>query len=214
MPPKAMFKKEEIVEAALGVVREKGLDALTARELGSQLGSSARPIFTVFKNMEEVQTEVFAAAENLFYEYTGDYAKYTPAFKRWGMQVYAFAKNEPKLYQILFMREGVDTPLYKDDGLEEYKVTPLTLLQSEYELSTEQASDVLSHLWVYLYGMCTMCARGVCEFSDEEVSHMLGSIFGGQMMLIKSGKEKFTDVMPQEGEHIAVMGDDVRNVPF
>ena len=31
-----------------------GYEALTSRALGTYLGSSARPIFTVFKNMEEV----------------------------------------------------------------------------------------------------------------------------------------------------------------
>ena len=33
------------------------MEALTARDLGERLGSSARPIFTVFRSMEEVQQE-------------------------------------------------------------------------------------------------------------------------------------------------------------
>ena len=54
MPPKARFSKEEIVSMALQITREHGIGAVTARELGARLGSSARPIFTVFQNMEEV----------------------------------------------------------------------------------------------------------------------------------------------------------------
>ena len=54
MPPKPKFTKEEIVAAALELVSEKGIEALTARELGVRLGSSARPIFTAFNSMEEV----------------------------------------------------------------------------------------------------------------------------------------------------------------
>lgn len=50
MPPKAKFAKEEIVNAALDIVRTEGFESLTARALGSKLGSSARPIFTVFQN--------------------------------------------------------------------------------------------------------------------------------------------------------------------
>ena len=49
MPPKAKFTKEEITEAALNIVQTNGFEALTARELGTRLGSSARPIFTVLK---------------------------------------------------------------------------------------------------------------------------------------------------------------------
>ena len=62
MPPKPKFTKEEIVQAALNVVSEKGVDALTAKELGTALGSSARPIFTVFNSMKEVRDEVRIAA--------------------------------------------------------------------------------------------------------------------------------------------------------
>ena len=33
MPPKAKFTKDEIIEAAVGIVREEGFSALTARVL-------------------------------------------------------------------------------------------------------------------------------------------------------------------------------------
>ena len=62
MPPKARFSKEEIVNVALDIVRNDGFHALTARALGAKLNSSARPIFTVFQSMEEVQEAVKQAA--------------------------------------------------------------------------------------------------------------------------------------------------------
>lgn len=61
MPPKPRFTREEIIAAALDIVSRKGVEALTARELGEALGSSARPIFTVFRSMEELQQEVRSA---------------------------------------------------------------------------------------------------------------------------------------------------------
>ena len=39
MPPKAKFTKEQITKAALSVVSEKGVQALTAKELGAALGT-------------------------------------------------------------------------------------------------------------------------------------------------------------------------------
>lgn len=57
MPPKAKFTKEQITKAALDVVSEKGVQALTAKELGTALGTSTTPIFTVFHSMQEVQEE-------------------------------------------------------------------------------------------------------------------------------------------------------------
>lgn len=80
MPPKAKFTREEIIEAALEIVRTEGFSALTARALGAKLGSSARPIFTVFQSMEEVQQAVIDAAKALYKEYVKRGLSDIPAF--------------------------------------------------------------------------------------------------------------------------------------
>ena len=66
MPPKAKFTRDEIIEKALDIVHTEGIDRLTSRELGAQLGSSARPIFTVFESMDEVKLEVIRHARELY----------------------------------------------------------------------------------------------------------------------------------------------------
>ena len=40
MPPKPKFTVEEVLDAALAIVRESGEEALTARSLGTALNSS------------------------------------------------------------------------------------------------------------------------------------------------------------------------------
>ena len=110
MPPKAKFSKEEIIQAALDLVREDGISNLTARALGTRLGSSARPIFTVFQNMDEVQQAVIKAAKSLYTGYIREGLSETPAFKGTGMQYILFSIHEPKLFQLLFMKEQVNIP--------------------------------------------------------------------------------------------------------
>ena len=106
MPPKPMFTREEIVQAALDIVSERGIEALTARELGVKLGSSARPLFTVFKNMEELHEAVRAAAMARFEACAPDGMENAPIFKQVGMRMVLFGMREPKLYQLLFMEEN------------------------------------------------------------------------------------------------------------
>ena len=53
MPPKAKYTKQEIIEAAVGITREKGINAVTAREVGAALGVSSRPLFTLCKSRIE-----------------------------------------------------------------------------------------------------------------------------------------------------------------
>ena len=63
VPPKVKFTREEIIDAAIELVRESGIEMLTSRELGKKMGVSARPIFTAFENMGELKNEVFGRAK-------------------------------------------------------------------------------------------------------------------------------------------------------
>ena len=66
MAPKNKFTRAEMVEAALRVVRKKGIDALTAKALAEELGTSTQPVFTCFGTMDTLKKEVRAAAEQVY----------------------------------------------------------------------------------------------------------------------------------------------------
>jgi|GEM_PF-5552282 len=53
MPPKTRFRKEEIVDAAFAIAREKGFEEISARNVAKRLGSSVAPIYVNFANIEE-----------------------------------------------------------------------------------------------------------------------------------------------------------------
>ena len=55
MAPRNKYTREEMVEAAVRVVREKGIDSLTAKALASELGVSTQPVFTCFHTIEEAK---------------------------------------------------------------------------------------------------------------------------------------------------------------
>ena len=92
MPPKAKFTKAEIIEAALNIVRADGYEALTSRALGTYLGSSARPIFTVFKNMEEVQQDMIKSAKALYKEYVNK-GKFDKKYSKYISQAFQIRNN-------------------------------------------------------------------------------------------------------------------------
>ena len=62
MPPKVKVTKEEIINAALALVRENGTDAINARSIAASLACSTQPIFSNFATMEELQKDVILAA--------------------------------------------------------------------------------------------------------------------------------------------------------
>ena len=189
MPPKPKFTKEEIVEAALTLVSANGIEALTARELSAYLGSSARPIFTVFKSMEEVAQAVREAAMKRYEEFVERALDYTPAFKKYGLQMVLFSKQEPKLFQLLFMTENNFAHSFVDvfSNLGRTAKSCIEIIEHDYHLDPDMAMLLFEHAWIHTFGICTMCATGTCRFTDDEISEMLSDNFKGMMMLAKSG---------------------------
>ena len=172
MPPKAKFTKAEIIEAALNIVRTDGYEALTSRALGTYLGSSARPIFTVFKNMEEVQQAMIEAAKTLYKEYVNKGLTAEHSFKGVGTQYILFSVNEPKLFQLLFMTEQKQIPDLPG-GL---PIDILLSIQKDYEISELSAKKLYRHLWIYTHGIASLCATKMCRFTGEEISTMITEV--------------------------------------
>ena len=190
MPPKAKFTKEQITKAALCVVSEKGAQALTAKELGAALGTSTTPIFTVFNSMQEVQDAVMLAAMERFEEYAHKAAHLGPVFKQIGMQMILFAKEEPKLYQLIFMSSISEAQTFDDIYAHLGSVADecLDVLQKDYDLSKADAKTLFEHVWIHTFGIGALCATGMCDFSHEQIAEMLTQDFTAMMMLMKSGK--------------------------
>ena len=112
MPPKAKFKKEEIIAAAMEIAKRDGFDALTARALAAELGSSPRPIFTVFESMEEVQAEVKAAATKLYERYEDEEMSGAQAFKGSGWGTFASPLNSRNCFSFCLCVSGTEFPIW------------------------------------------------------------------------------------------------------
>lgn len=189
MPPKAKYTREEIINEAFQMTREKGIESVVARELGKRLGTSSSPIFTAFKNMEELQEEVSKMAMKEFESYIHDAVNYTPAFKHVGIRMIQFAIQEPKLFQLLYMREHGVSQRYEDlmGELGDTVEVCLKVMEQDYTLTRKEAEQLFKQVWLHTFGICVLVAAKVCHFTPEEISEMLSREFQGALMLIKSG---------------------------
>ncbi len=189
MPPKPKFTRDEIIQTALEVVSQEGVEALTAKELGDALGTSARPIFTVFSSMKQVQDAVREAAMRRFESFAGQKLPDMPLFKQVGMQMVLFGVREPKLYQLLFMQENRSAVSFDDvfGELGPTAETCIRLIQEEYAMREADARLLFEHVWIYTFGVGALCATRMCRFSEKQLGQMLSTEFQAMMLLVRSG---------------------------
>ncbi len=178
MPPKFRYTREEMIAAALELVRQGGKDALTARALGAKLGCSAKPIFGLFRNMEELEGEVIAAADAYYQKYLvqkmqeGQY----PPYKASGMAYIRFSKEERELFRLLFMRDRSGEII--GENLEEIRPL-LDLIRKNTGLSEREAYLFHLEMWIYVHGIATMLATSYLEWDAEFISNTLTDSYQG-----------------------------------
>lgn len=188
MPPKQKFTREQVVSAALTLARSKGIAAITARGLGTELGASSRPIFTAFRNMEEVLQETKKAARNMYDAYIEQGLVETPSFKGVGMQYFRFAKKEPKLFEWLFMSSNGNSVMFSNilPAIDGNSDRILDSIQIAYGFTKDNAYRLYQTLWVFTHGLACLHISGISQLMEDEVSKLLTEVFTGMFMKLKS----------------------------
>ncbi|MBE6810314.1 MAG: WHG domain-containing protein [Ruminococcaceae bacterium] len=178
MPPKVKITKEDIINAAVDIVRKEGAQAINARTLASYLNCSTQPVFSNFAVMSELRLAVVQKADELYNQYIKreiESEKFPP-YKASGMAYIRFASEEKELFKLLFMRDRTDESYIKQiqftDGMD-------TLLQKNTGLDSDTAKLFHFEMWAYVHGIATMLATNFLTLDFELVSRMLSDAYLG-----------------------------------
>ena len=178
MPPECKFSKDEIVAAALELVRAQGYAAISARAVGARLGASSKVIFSAFSNMEELKQAVIQAAGQLQQKFTADYAASSgfPPYKSIGMAYILFAREEKELFRLLYMRDR--TGENREQELDDIAGI-LDLLTGMLHIDRDQAVLLHAEMWAYVHGIAVLLATGYETWDVVLISRMLTDGFSG-----------------------------------
>ena len=178
MAPKFKFTKEEVLTVTIDFIRENGIEALTARELAKKLESSTKVIFSLFSNMKNLEDEAKFVAENIFSEKVNLALKDDSPFKRLGVEYILFSKNEPKLFQWLFMKKGIEVGSFKDFlPMRDYEYkSVIESIDEEDKISIENAKKLYEHLFIYSHGIATLTVTGIYNFTPSEITEYMAEV--------------------------------------
>ncbi len=169
MPPKVKFQKDEIVAAALRVARAKGIDAVTAREVALELGVSTRPIFTWFDTMDQLRAEVFALAKDRYRDYIErGLAGPIPFLGVWQQYIH-FAKDEPELYRLLFLKRPDSVSGGAPEALRFSQDLARESLMRTYNMDAATADCYFRDMWLVAFSFATLLVTDNRLCTDEEM---------------------------------------------
>ncbi|MBB2183954.1 TetR/AcrR family transcriptional regulator [Lachnospiraceae bacterium MD1] len=192
MPPKIKVTEDEIINVALRIVREKGIESLNARDLAKELGCSVHPIFRAYQSMEGLRIAVYRKAEDIYNERMLSAGEHTEdGFLSIGLAYIDFAKNEKNLFKLLFMTDQFREQSIMDIvGNTKGDDEVINLLRQMTGLSVKAVKELYAGMWITTHGIASMFATNNCRFSDEENRRLLNNSFMGLILKLKNEEEQ------------------------
>lgn len=198
MPRKPKYSKSELVETAIQIIRQEGEESLSARNLVKRLGTAPATIFTHFSSMDELEGAVLERAKEIYNSYAERGFRKNPPFKGFAVEHVKFAMEEPNLYNFLFIRKKADGTIDDVIAREGHREKLLAEAEKIFICDRKTAEIVLENLVVYMFGLAAMCSKGICSFTEEELSLRFGMAAGGFLYAAKEDNPWYS-IIPSEG---------------
>lgn len=170
MPAKKQIIRENILKAALKILKEQGFEAVNIKTLAWELKCSTQPVYLSFTGMEELRAALIPMAVKEFEDIMKGYGR-NDMICLYGIEYINFAKNEPKLFNFLFMRAN---------AFSEIKRTLLPIIElsvnelmDTYHINHEEADYLHDNLWMHAHGIASMIATDFCDWDMDKVGCML-----------------------------------------
>lgn len=177
MARKESITIEKILETAFEMAREEGVEAVTARKLAAKAGCSTQPIFRVYKNMEELEAELFEKAVDFFQEFYREYEKtYAIPFMNLGMAYIAFALKEKNLFKLLFLQNEKRSKSFYEilNGKEGFVMQEINRAKED---GCAKPSEMFMKIWMLIHGAGCMAITGDYDLEEAETVSMLQSAY-------------------------------------
>lgn len=169
MPAVKKVSREEIVEAALEVVRDGGFSAVNARSVAKKLGCSTQPIYFSFRNMDELKAALIERAAQMHEQRVRDSLRAHEGndsrYSSYGMGFVQFAAEEKQLFRWLYL-EGEQLGPYQNDIL---LPEVIGVIMEEFGYGEGVARRFHQDMIYFTYGLAILANTGHWPLTETEL---------------------------------------------
>lgn len=174
---KQIFNKEDVLDAALSIMREKGYAAVTARAVAEEAGCSVQPIYSMFEDMNGLMKALYTHTIQWVTHYNQQYRPaMSNAFSSNGRAHLRLAQDEPNLFSFLYMSPYLKASTMGDLLSIAMQPGVTDEIMKRGNVGEATAKELYLNMIVYTHGLASMLLAGAA-FTDEELAARLDAAF-------------------------------------
>jgi len=183
MSPKKKYTRDKIIKKAIQFVKKEGIEALTARQLAKELGSSVAPIYVNFEDIGELKRAVIEKIfekiqESAKDEHTGE------IFLDIGITSLNLADEYSKLFRDLIMGNHNYLSDY-DQNIGENLIEEMGGAPELKKFNKEELENILLKMRIFQLGLSMMVANDLLPEKYKEKKDVVG-------LLAETGEDLIT----------------------
>ena len=169
MPAVRKASREQIIDAAVEVLRDDGFSAINARSVARKLGCSTQPIYFSFQNMDELKAALTQRAIELHTQRVRDSLRTHKGndsrYSSYGMGFVRFAAEEKQLFRWLYL-EGHQLGPYQNDVL---LPEVIAVIVEEFGYREEIARRLHQDMIYFSYGLAILANTDHLNLTETEL---------------------------------------------
>lgn len=165
--------KQNLLDAAISLVKREGAEALTARKLASEAHCSTQPIFRVYSNMDELNEEVFGLVMEMFSDHCEAYPKTSSVpFVDLGLAYISYAQENKELFRLLFLSEKRygNSLMGMLNGKTGFLKTQISAAVSS---GCKDPEGLFMKMWIMIHGSACMALTGDYDLDSASTQKLL-----------------------------------------
>ncbi len=170
MSRKTVITKELIIKKSFELMKCKGLESISARNIASYIGCSTQPIFSYFDKMEDLKQVLLGLSYDIYSKYLFEVREDVPLYMGIGLGYITFAKEEKELFKIMFMSKENKT--LRDSSNLELGVSH-KLIMEKLNIDLESAKKFHLEMWIFTHGLAVLIASDNIDITYEEIKQFL-----------------------------------------
>ena len=166
------------------MIREKGHEFLSARNLAAFLGCSTQPVMYLFPTMNDLKRAVYSQADLFHTGYLMHSSGKIDPLLEIGLNYIRFAIEEPHLFRFLF-QSGYAKENNLPEMIDSEELVPvLSAMQEGIGLDMEKTREVFLTVALFAHGYASIIANNALEFDEHLVAVHLTRAFKGAMLAV------------------------------
>lgn len=177
MPAIVELTKEHIVNVAVKMVNDDGWDSINARSLATKLGVSTKPLYRIYKNMDEIKIDVYKEIARLYDEFLTSRIDSKKALLTMCIAYVEFAQEYKNLFISLFLSNNLKWKSIDNVLDEKWNQSTIVNLVNKHGYTFDEAKSLFMNIWLYANGLATLIATNELKIDDKEILVRLVKIY-------------------------------------